>query len=155
MFLWLAPLLWLGAYVFCVCSYRLLLSLGFLPLFFPSHTVRLTHTQPHSHSDSLILRLTHIQTHTQTHSYSDSFMIRLIMLGLAQTQTHSHSYSLTLRPTQSDTLTFRLAQIQTYSGSDPFNVRLIHTQPHSHLDSLALRLATYSHSDLQTGGCLE
>ena len=40
-----------------------------------------------THSETLIFRL----TRTQTHSYSDSIMLRLIMLRLAQTQTTSES----------------------------------------------------------------
>ena len=119
--------------------------------------LRLSHTQTHSHPDSLIviLKLTHTQTHTRNHSYSDSLLLRLIIPWSAQTQTDSHSDCLTPIPTHirltrthirshSHFLTLRPTQAQTHSCSDsscsdPLNHRLAHTQTRSHSDQLTLR----------------
>ena len=62
-----------------------------------------THTQTHSNSDSLTLRL----THTQFHSHSDPPTLRPLRLIHTLTQTHLQSCSLTPRHTH----------IQTHSHS--------------------------------------
>ena len=129
--------------------------------------LRLSHTQTHSHPDSLILipELIHTQTHIQNHSYPDSLLLRLIIPWSAQAQTYSHSDCLTSIPTHtrltrththshSHFLTLRPTQAQTHSCSDsscsdPLNHRLAHTQTRSHSDPLTLRRTRaqiYSHA---------
>ena len=121
--------------------------------------LRLSHTQTHSHPDSLILipELIHTQTHIQNHSYPDSLLLRLIIPWSAQAQTYSHSDCLTSIPTHtrltrththshSHFLTLRPTQAQTHtcsdsSCSDPLNHTLAHTQTRSHSDPLTLRRA--------------
>ena len=136
--------------------------------------LRLSHTQTHSHPDSLIviLKLTHTQTHTRNHSYSDSLLLRLIIPWSAQTQTDSHSDCLTSIPTHirltrtqihshthtfshSDPLKPRLTHAQTHhatirSITDGLTLRLIHTQTHSHTDALAL-IFTHTHTHSNPG----
>ena len=144
--------------------------LSFTLLHSYSLIVRLSHTQAHSHLDSLIsiLKLTHTQTDAQKHSYSDSLLLRLIIPWSAQTQTDSHSDCLTSIPTHirltrtqihshSHFLTLRPTQAQTHSCSDsscsdPLNHRLAHTQTRSHSDQLTLRrtrahIYTHTHSN--------
>ena len=129
--------------------------------------LRLSHTQTHTHPDTLILKLAHTQTHTQNHSYSDSLLLRLIIpclvrsnadrdshsdcltsipthTRLTRTQTHSHSHLLTLRPTQAQT-----HSCSDSSWSDPLNQRPAHTQTLSHSDPITLRRTRaqiYSHA---------
>ena len=80
-----------------------------------------THTQTHSNSDSLTLRL----THTQFHSHSDPPTHRPLRLIHTLTQTHLQSCSLTPRPqrySHSDSLTLTCthrAHYNSYSSS-PF-----------------------------------